>query len=85
MDEEEFATVPVWEKEQVIHIKGLHDTDFTIVKLLDNKYILYIGLKEIQRNFIGIFNSFDDVFDAMDRKAHKEHEKMKKLRKLTNY
>lgn len=84
MDEEEFATVPVWEREQVIRITGPYRKPFTIVKLLDDKYILYRGERETQRNFIGIFSSLDSVYEAMERKAKRERELEKKVRKLTN-
>lgn len=72
IDYEEIAAIPAYEKEMEIPVKGLYDKQFIIVKLRDNKYILYRGERQSQRNFIGVFMTLDNVYDAISRRCKKE-------------
>ena len=79
---DEILALPVWAKEQVILTIGLYGKVFTIVKLKDDKYILYRGEKQTQRNFIGIFNNLDDTYTAINARCKKEKTNEEKQAKL---
>lgn len=79
---DEILALPVWAKEQVIPTIGLYGKVFTIVKLIDDKYILYRGEKQTQRNFIGIFNNLDDTYTAINARCKKEKANEEKQAKL---
>lgn len=62
----------VHDKEMEIPVKGLYDKDFLIVKMKHNKYVLYRGERQTNKNFIGVMSSLDDVYDAIAARCKKE-------------
>lgn len=72
MEYEEIAALPTWAKETEIPITGLYGMKFLIVKIKNNKYVLYRGEKQTNRNFIGVYSNLDDLYEGVSKRCKKE-------------
>ena len=69
---EEIIEASVREREMEIPVTGMYNMKFIIVKMRGDKYALYRGERQTQRNFIGIFRTLDNTYDAIYRRCKKE-------------